>query len=117
MSRTADQLAVVTAAADVVEAGLVHDETVGASVVVPTGRDRHLSPETVAAIEASVADSTRRAYSADQGAFAAWCTKEDHTAVPSAETMAEWVRHLTVTPRPGRTGPPGRQPSSVPCPL
>ncbi|WP_226028926.1 hypothetical protein [Streptomyces hyderabadensis] len=51
--RSAGRLAVVTAAADVVEAELVDDETAGASVVVPTGRDRHLSPGTVAAVEAS----------------------------------------------------------------
>ncbi|MFE0449100.1 tyrosine-type recombinase/integrase [Streptomyces fungicidicus] len=69
-------------------------------------RDRHLSPETAAAIAASVAASTRRAYGADRAAFAAWCAEQSRTAVPaSAETMAEWVRHLTVIPRP-RTGRP-----------
>ncbi|MFH8442285.1 hypothetical protein ACH4D3_13795 [Streptomyces sp. NPDC018026] len=57
MDGTARQLAVVTAAADVVEAELVDDETAGASPVVHAGRGRHLSPETVAAIQASVADS------------------------------------------------------------
>ncbi|MBH5131258.1 site-specific integrase [Streptomyces sp. HB-N217] len=112
MGETARQLAVITAAADVVDAELVDDETAGASVVVHTDRDRHLSPETVAAIEASVADSTRRAYGADRAAFAAWCAEEDRTAVPaSAETMAEWVRHLTVTPRPRTQRPAG--PSTI----
>ncbi|MEU7267105.1 site-specific integrase [Streptomyces albidoflavus] len=73
---------------------------------VHTDRDRHLSPETVAAIEASVADSTRRAYSTDRDAFASWCADEGRVPVPaSGETMAEWVRSLTVTPRP-RTGKP-----------
>ncbi|MET8394519.1 site-specific integrase [Streptomyces anthocyanicus] len=112
MDGTARQLAVVTVAADVVEAELVDDETAGASPVVHTGRDRHLSPETVAAIQASVADSTRRAYGADRDAFTAWCAKEDRTAVPaSAETLAEWVRHLTVTPRPRTKRPAG--PSTI----
>ncbi|MGW0345908.1 site-specific integrase [Streptomyces anthocyanicus] len=112
MDGTARQLAVVTVAADVVEAELVDDETAGATPVVHTGRDRHLSPETVAAIQASVADSTRRAYGADRDAFTAWCTKEDRTAVPaSAETLAEWVRHLTVTPRPRTKRPAG--PSTI----
>jgi site-specific recombinase XerD len=111
MSGTARQLAVVTAA-EVVDAELVDDETAGASAVVHTGRDRHLSPETVAAIEASVADSTRRAYRTDRDAFTAWCDGEDRTTVPaSAETMAEWVRHLTVTPRPRTNRPPG--PSTI----
>lgn len=73
---------------------------------VHTDRDRHLSPETVAAIESSVAASTRRAYAADRAAFTAWCADEGRVPVPaSGETMAEWVRHLTVTPRP-RTGRP-----------
>ncbi|MFD3841422.1 hypothetical protein ACFWWC_34950 [Streptomyces sp. NPDC058642] len=114
MGGTARQLAVITAAADVLDAELVDDAgAAGASVVVHTDRDRHLSPETVAAIEASVADSTRRAYGTDRAAFTAWCETESRTTVPaSAETMAEWIRHLTVTPRP-RTG---RRPSSAPCP-
>ncbi|MEU1216621.1 tyrosine-type recombinase/integrase [Streptomyces sp. NPDC005790] len=90
---------------DVVEAELVDDRPPGTELA-PVDRDRHLSPETAAAIAASVAASTRRAYGADREAFAAWCATEGRTVVPaSAETMAEWVRHLTVTPRP-RTGRP-----------
>ncbi|WP_461712342.1 site-specific integrase [Streptomyces sp. DSM 41013] len=105
MSGTGRQLA-VTAAAEVVDAELVDDETAGASVAVHTDRDRHLSPETVAAIEESAAASTRRAYATDRELFAAWCAEEGRVPVPaSGETMAEWVRHLTVTPRP-RTGKP-----------
>ncbi|MEU0289901.1 site-specific integrase [Streptomyces sp. NPDC006147] len=73
---------------------------------VHTDRDRHLSPETVAAIEESAAASTRRAYGADRAAFAAWCAEEERVPVPATgETVAEWVRHLTVTPR-KRTGKP-----------
>jgi site-specific recombinase XerD len=102
----------VLAAVDVVDAELVDDDAPAGAVAVPTGRDRHLSPETVAAIEASAAASTRRAYGADRDLFAAWCATEDRTAVPaSGETMAEWVRHLTVTPRP-RTGAPAA-PSTI----
>ncbi|AXQ57803.1 site-specific integrase [Streptomyces koyangensis] len=79
---------------------------------VHTDRDRHLSPETVAAIEASAAASTRRAYSTDRDAFAAWCADEGRVPVPaSGETMAEWVRHLTVTPRPRTNRPAG--PSTI----
>ncbi|MFJ7148307.1 type ISP restriction/modification enzyme [Streptomyces sp. NPDC100445] len=114
MGRTLRQLPVITAAADVVDAELVDDETAGASVVVHADRDRHLSPETVAAIRASVADSTRRAYGTDRNAFAAWCLQEGRTAVPaSAETMAEWARHLTVTARPRTNRPAG--PSTIEC--
>jgi site-specific recombinase XerD len=99
------QLAVAVAD-EVVDAELVDERTHGAEVAVHTDRDRHLSPETVAAIEASAAASTRRAYGADRDAFATWCAEEDRTTVPaSGETMAEWVRHITVTPRP-RTGRP-----------
>ncbi|MFC9166033.1 hypothetical protein ACFTZ8_35170, partial [Streptomyces fungicidicus] len=109
--RTGRQL-VVTAAAEVVDAELMDDETACASTVVHTDRDRHLSPETVAAIEASAAASTRRAYGTDRDAFAAWCQEQDRTAVPaSGETMAEWVRHLTVTRRPRTNRPAG--PSTI----
>ncbi|MFC8408591.1 site-specific integrase [Streptomyces griseoincarnatus] len=94
------------AVTDVVDGELVDDETAGAPVAVHTDRDRHLSPETVAAIEESAAASTRRAYATDRELFAAWCAEEGRVPVPaSGETMAEWVRHLTVTPRP-RTGKP-----------
>ncbi|MFK4209256.1 hypothetical protein [Streptomyces sp. NPDC030920] len=48
----------------------------------------------------------------DRKAFEAWCEAEGRTAVPaSGETMAEWVQHLTVTPR-KRTGAPAG-PSTV----
>ncbi|MFJ4343331.1 site-specific integrase [Streptomyces sp. NPDC088915] len=99
----------VPAASDIVDAELVNgDETAASGVDVRTARDRHLSAETVAAIEASAAASTRRAYAADREAYLAWCRQEDRTVVPaSAETMAEWVRHLTVTPRPRTDRPAG----------
>ena len=100
------------AADDVVDAELVDDAAVGTTVPVHTDVDRHLSPETVAAIEASAAASTRRAYGTDRAAFAAWCAEQGRTAVPaSGETMAEWVRHLTVTPRPRTSRPAG--PSTI----
>ena len=99
------------AAADVVDAELVDDTTPRAEAV-HTDIDRRLSPETVAAIEASAAASTRRAYGMDRAAFTAWCTEQGRTAVPaSGETMAEWVRHLTVTPRPRTNRPAG--PSTI----
>jgi site-specific recombinase XerD len=100
------------AAADVVDAELVDDDATGTALDVHTDRDRHLSPETVAAIEASTAVSTRRAYRADREAFAAWCLQERRTVLPaSGETMAEWVRHLTVSPRPRTNRPAG--PSTI----
>ncbi|MFE0824155.1 tyrosine-type recombinase/integrase [Streptomyces sp. NPDC058847] len=105
------QLAVAVAD-EVVDAELVDEGPGGADVAVHTDRDRHLSPETVAAIEASAAASTRRAYGADRDAFAAWCAEEGRVPVPaSGETMAEWVRHLTVTPRPRTNRPAG--PSTI----
>ncbi|MFI9297558.1 site-specific integrase [Streptomyces gardneri] len=102
----------ILASADVVDAELVHGNEAGAGVAVHTERDRRLSPETIAAIEASAAASTRRAYGADREMFAAWCLHEGRTVVPaSGETMAEWVRHLTVTPRPRTNRPAG--PSTI----
>ncbi|WP_257230833.1 hypothetical protein [Streptomyces sp. UH6] len=59
-------------------------EDSAAAVAVPAGRDRELSAETAAAIEASVAASTRRAYAADRRAFATWCTEQDRTTVPAS---------------------------------
>lgn len=92
-------------AAEIVVAELV-EETPGAGVAVHTDRDRRLSAETVEAIKSSAAASTRRAYAADRKAFEKWCAEQGRTAVPATgETMAEWVRHMTVAPRP-RTGRP-----------
>ncbi|MFE2768760.1 tyrosine-type recombinase/integrase [Streptomyces albidoflavus] len=110
MGESARQLAVPLD--EVLDAELVEDDGPAGTELVRTGKDRHLSPGTVAAIAASVPDSTRRAYGADREAFTAWCAEEDRTPLPAtAETMAEYVRHLTVTPRP-RTGRPAA-PSTI----
>ncbi|MET9987137.1 hypothetical protein [Streptomyces rochei] len=94
------------AVVDTVDDELIDAAPAGTELVA-VDRDQHLSPETVAANEESVAASPpRRAYGADRAAFAAWCAQEGRTAVPaSGETMAEWVQHPTVTPR-KRTGAP-----------
>ncbi|MET9347694.1 site-specific integrase [Streptomyces termitum] len=108
----ADRGLAVLAVTDVVDAELVPGGTAGAGTAVHADRDRQLSPETVAAIEASAAASTRRAYGADREAFAAWCLREGRTVLPaSGETMAEWVRHQTITPRPRTNRPAG--PSTI----
>ncbi|MFB6832145.1 hypothetical protein [Streptomyces hydrogenans] len=98
--------------ADVVDAELVPGGSPDTEVAVPIPRDRQLSPETIAAIAASTAASTRRAYAADREAFTAWSSREGRMVLPaSGETMAEWVRHLTVTPR-SRTNRPAA-PSTI----
>lgn len=64
------------------------------------------------AITASVPASTCRAYGADREAVTAWCAEEGRTPRPAtAETMAEYVRHLTVIPRPSTKRP--ASPSTV----
>lgn len=98
--------------ANVVNVELVPGGSPDTEVAVPIPRGRQLSPETIAVIAASMAASTCRAYAADREAFAAWCSREGRTVLPaSGETMAEWVRHLTVTPRP-RTNRPAA-PSTI----
>ncbi|OSP32091.1 integrase, partial [Streptomyces sp. 13-12-16] len=82
MEAAVRQLA-VTQADEVVDAELVDDGAPAGAVAVHTDRDRHLSPETVAAIEASAADSTRRAYGTDRAAFTTWCAGEGRTTVPA----------------------------------
>lgn len=99
-------------AADVIDAELVGDVGGTGTELAAVDRDRHLSAGTVAAIEAAVPSSTRRAYGADRSAFAAWCEQAERSPLPATgESVAEYVRHLTVTPRP-RTGKPS-SPSSI----
>lgn len=84
-------------------------------------RNWHLFAGTVAAIEASVPSSARRAYAGDRHAFAAWCVQEDQgrNALPAAaETVAEYVRQLTVVPQPrtGRLSSPSIERACPPSP-
>ncbi|MFR9758185.1 site-specific integrase [Streptomyces sp. TR06-5] len=97
---------------DAVAAELLPGDAETGTDLAAADRDRQLSAGTVAAIASSVPDSTRRAYAGDRRAFAAWCAENGRTALPAtAETVAEYVRHLTVAPRP-RTGRPS-SPSSI----
>ena len=60
--------------------------------LVPAQDDTTLSDRVLARIEASVAESTRRAYKADWKAFADWCTEQGRCALPATtQTLAEYV--------------------------
>ncbi|MFF7139579.1 site-specific integrase [Streptomyces sp. NPDC008196] len=73
---------------------------------------QQLSAAARQALAAGTADSTRRAYSSDWEGFTVWCATEGFRAMPAtAETVTEYVAHLTTTPRP-RTGKP-YGPSSI----
>ncbi|MBG0818329.1 tyrosine-type recombinase/integrase [Planomonospora sp. ID82291] len=64
--------------------------------VVPNPADRRLTPETIAAIQRGVPESTRNAYSGDWQRFTTWCGREGRTALPATpETVAEYATHLT----------------------
>lgn len=67
---------------------------------------QQLSPAARQALEDGTADATRRAYSRDWQAFTDWCAAVGLVALPAtAETVTEYVTHLTAAPRP-RTGKP-----------
>lgn len=82
--------------------------------IVPTravhsSRDLELSDDTRQAIEDSIPENTKRAYGRQWETFEKWCTEQDRTPLPAtAQTLAQYVRHLTVTPskRTGRTPAP-----------
>ncbi|MGW3022461.1 site-specific integrase [Streptomyces sp. NPDC001221] len=72
----------------------------------PVPQPRPLSEAARAALEASTATNTHRAYDAQWKAFLAWCREHGHRAVPATpDTVTEYVTYLTLTPRP-RTGKP-----------
>ncbi|WP_433259506.1 tyrosine-type recombinase/integrase (plasmid) [Streptosporangium sp. CA-135522] len=76
------------------------------ALVVHTAADHALSPDARAAIAAGVPASTRRAYATDWRAFTAWCHVAGRLPLPAtAETVAEYVTHLTTAPS-ARTGRP-----------
>jgi len=100
-----------TTVAKIVDAEIVSAETVDTHPV-HTAADRALSDAAREAIMAGVPESTRRAYESDWSAFAAWCAEHGRVALPAtAETLTEYVTHLTLTPS-ARTGRP-LAPSSI----
>lgn len=79
------------------------------SNAVHTERDHELSDDARQAIEDSIPDNTRRAYGRQWETFANWCAEEGRVPLPAtAKTLAQYVRHLTITPsaRTGRTPAP-----------
>lgn len=70
-----------------------------ALVPVTTPADFQVSPETLDMIARSDADNTTIAYRRDWAKFEAWCAEHGRTPLPAtAQTFAEYVRHLTETP-------------------
>ena len=98
-------------AAEIVTAEIVSTEAVDTRPV-HTAVDHALSDAAREAIMAGIPASTRRAYTADWSAFTAWCAEHGRVALPAtAETITEYVTHLTLTPS-ARTGRP-LAPSSI----
>lgn len=74
-----------------------------------SSRDLELSDDTRQAIEDSIPENTKRAYGRQWETFEKWCAEQDRTPLPAtAQTLAQYVRHLTVTTskRTGRTPAP-----------
>ena len=93
------------------EPELVEGELVPAvpASAVHSSRDLELSDDTRQAIEDSIPENTKRAYGRQWETFEKWCAGQDRTPLPAtAQTLAQYVRHLTVTPseRTGRTPAP-----------
>lgn len=77
--------------------------------IVHTERDHELSDDAQQAIEDSIPDNTRRAYGRQWESFTNWCSTEERVPLPATpKTLAQYVRHLTITPseRTGRTPAP-----------
>ncbi|GGQ11266.1 integrase [Streptosporangium pseudovulgare] len=88
------------------------------TAAAPVARPAHsaadftLSDAAREAILAGVPASTRRAYASDWSAFTAWCARHGRLPLPAtAETITEYVTHLTATPS-AKTGRP-LAPSSI----
>ncbi|GAA3443265.1 tyrosine-type recombinase/integrase [Planomonospora venezuelensis] len=80
--------------------------------VTHSAADLTLSPFTRVAVIAGVPGSTRRAYASDWETFSVWCESVGRVALPAtAQTVTEYVAHLTVTPS-AKTGRP-LAPSSI----
>jgi len=98
---------------EVVDAELLDDRALPAKrPTAPPGhtdRDHQISDATRQALTDSVPANTQRAYARQWEAFTTWCTDEERTPLPATPaTLAEYVRHLTITPsqRTGRTPAP-----------
>ncbi|GAA3420314.1 integrase [Streptosporangium vulgare] len=63
------------------------------------GIDRELSAAARARVADGMADNTNRAYARDWETFTTWCATTGRSPLPaSAETLAEYVTHLAITP-------------------
>ncbi|MEV0756803.1 tyrosine-type recombinase/integrase [Streptosporangium sp. NPDC050280] len=89
-----------------------------APVVAPVAQPVHsaadfaVSDAAREAVLAGIPASTRRAYASDWSAFTAWCARHGRLLLPAtAETITEYVTHLTATPS-AKTGRP-LAPSSI----
>ncbi|MEU8383598.1 hypothetical protein [Streptosporangium sp. NPDC048865] len=70
-----------------------------AARAVAAGIDRELSEAARARVAGGMADNTSRAYARDWETFTTWCATTGRTPLPaSAETLAEYVTHLAITP-------------------
>jgi hypothetical protein len=69
------------------------------AVALPAGDpDRHLSDDAAALVARGLAGETPAAYERHWGPFERWCRLRGRTALAaSAETLAEYVHHLTKT--------------------
>lgn len=68
---------------------------------VLTAADRRVSTETLARLERAVPPATRRAYTRQWQRWTAWCAQQGRTPLPAtAESLAEYVAHLTSGDRP-----------------
>jgi integrase len=78
-------------------------------LAVHTDRDHELSDDAQQAIDDSIPDNTRRAYGRQWESFTNWCSTDGRVPLPATpKTLAQYVRHLTITPseRTGRTPAP-----------
>lgn len=77
-----------------------------------TARDHYVSDEARQALEDSIPDNTRRAYTRQWDNFVQWCASEGRVPLPAtSKTLWQYVTHLTTTPS-ATTGRP-MAPSSI----
>lgn len=84
-------------------------ELVVTAVTVPahTAVDFEVSPAAAALVEHATSAATRRAYLGDWDRYLAWCADRQRVPAPAtAETLVEYVTHLTVAGARGRPAAP-----------
>jgi site-specific recombinase XerD len=80
---------------------------------LPARQTAGLSPAALAAVEAGMPETTRRAYHEDVQRFREWCAEHGHPGLPTdGNTLTEYAAYLTRTPATAGRSPTRTRPRS-----